>query len=316
MTLRRGSGAGLRARDLGQPRAPASTPSGWPWTCATSSTAEVDRRRAGRRGRPARARTRSPRDESHLVVRAMRAGLRRAWASRLPASGCTAATSSRTPAASARRPPPSSAGSALARALVADGAGSLDDAALFRLAADLEGHPDNVAPAVLGGFVISGPTRRRAGTPSARRSTHGSAPSSSCRPTPLSTEVARGLLPARRAARRRRGRRRSHGPARRGAGRPARAPAGRHPRLPAPGATAVRRCRDSLDLVDRLRADGVAGGRVRGRPDRARLRRRRTSRERSRPAMLPTAGAPHGLDRARPAWSGGSSVQRHRRPRC
>ncbi len=47
-------------------------------------------------------------------------------------------------------------GLALARALVVDGAARLPDAEVVSLAADLEGHPDNVAPAALGGFVISG----------------------------------------------------------------------------------------------------------------------------------------------------------------
>jgi homoserine kinase len=46
-------------------------------------------------------------------------------------------------------------GLALGRALVVDGDRLLDDEALFRLAADLEGHPDNVAPAVFGAFTIA-----------------------------------------------------------------------------------------------------------------------------------------------------------------
>ncbi|WP_232679870.1 homoserine kinase [Nocardioides sp. R-C-SC26] len=47
-------------------------------------------------------------------------------------------------------------GLALARALVVGGRDRLDDAALLDLAAGIEGHPDNVAPALYGGFVISG----------------------------------------------------------------------------------------------------------------------------------------------------------------
>ena len=43
----------------------------------------------------------------------------------------------------------------LARALVADGARRLDEAGALRLAAELEGHPDNVAPCLLGGFTIA-----------------------------------------------------------------------------------------------------------------------------------------------------------------
>jgi homoserine kinase len=42
-----------------------------------------------------------------------------------------------------------------ARALVTDGRRLLSDDALFALAADIEGHPDNVAPAVYGGFTIA-----------------------------------------------------------------------------------------------------------------------------------------------------------------
>lgn len=47
------------------------------------------------------------------------------------------------------------AGLAAARSLVVDGRERWSDEALFSLAADLEGHPDNVAPAVFGGFTIA-----------------------------------------------------------------------------------------------------------------------------------------------------------------
>lgn len=43
----------------------------------------------------------------------------------------------------------------LARALVKDGMRLLDDAGALRVAARLEGHPDNVAPCLLGGFTIA-----------------------------------------------------------------------------------------------------------------------------------------------------------------
>ena len=86
-------------------------------------------------------------------------------------------------------------GLALARALVEDGAARLPDQALFALAADLEGHPDNVAPACFGGFVVCG---READAWYAARSpvdprlrTVVFVP-----PTGLSTKLARGLLPA------------------------------------------------------------------------------------------------------------------------
>ena len=47
-------------------------------------------------------------------------------------------------------------GVALARALVAGGVAADRRRELFGLAAEIEGHPDNVAPAFYGGFVISG----------------------------------------------------------------------------------------------------------------------------------------------------------------
>ncbi len=47
-------------------------------------------------------------------------------------------------------------GLGLARAMVPDGPQRLDDHALLAMAARIEGHPDNVAPALLGGFVVSG----------------------------------------------------------------------------------------------------------------------------------------------------------------
>lgn len=47
------------------------------------------------------------------------------------------------------------AGILLARQLVDGGPGRLGRAAVIRLAAEIEGHPDNVAPCVLGGFSIA-----------------------------------------------------------------------------------------------------------------------------------------------------------------
>ena len=106
----------------------------------------------------------------------------------------------------------------------------------FRLAADIEGHPDNVAPALLRRLRDLRPRRRRGSTPCRRRSTRGSAAVVFVPPDPVSTEVARGLLPADGAARRRGrrtpGARRCWSP--RSAGAPEQLLAG-HPRLPAPG---------------------------------------------------------------------------------
>lgn len=95
------------------------------------------------------------RDESHLVVRAMRAafsamgeqppGLRLVCHNVIPHSRGLGSSSAAIVG-----------GLALARALVAGGALLLDDDAVLDLAADMEGHPDNVAPALIGGFTIAG----------------------------------------------------------------------------------------------------------------------------------------------------------------
>ncbi len=134
-----------------------------------------------------------PRDESHLVVLAMRAAF-----AEMDAHPAGLWLHCQNSIPHARGLGSSSAaivgGIALARALVADGSLMLDDAAAFRLAARLEGHPDNVAPAWYGGFVICG--REGEGfyaVPSAvdlRVAAVVLVP-----PYPLSTEVARGLLP-------------------------------------------------------------------------------------------------------------------------
>lgn len=134
-----------------------------------------------------------PLDESHLVVRSMRAafdamgvrppGLRLACRNTIPHARGLGSSSAAIVA-----------GVVLARGLVAGGSLVLDDAALFGLAARLEGHPDNVAPALHGGFVISG------------REDDFYAVSSPVDPrvevvvlvppVPVATEVARGLLPS------------------------------------------------------------------------------------------------------------------------
>lgn len=95
------------------------------------------------------------RDESHLVVRAMRAGfealgtqppgLRLSCTNRIPHSRGLGSSSAAIVG-----------GLVLARALVADGSVRLDDDQLLAIANRLEGHPDNVAPALLGGFVVAG----------------------------------------------------------------------------------------------------------------------------------------------------------------
>jgi homoserine kinase len=83
----------------------------------------------------------------------------------------------------------------LARALVTDGAARLPDDDVLDLANRLEGHPDNVAPCLLGGLTIawtvSGSARavRRDVDPAV-------VPVLLVPPFTASTELARGLLPA------------------------------------------------------------------------------------------------------------------------
>jgi homoserine kinase len=132
-------------------------------------------------------------DESHLVVRSMRAvfdasglrppGLRLTCTNRIPHSRGLGSSSAAIVG-----------GLVLARALVEGGGDLLDDAAVLSLATRLEGHPDNVAPALLGGFVISG---QAGGEVWAQQSTVDPTISAVVFVPPhgLRTEVARGLLP-------------------------------------------------------------------------------------------------------------------------
>ena len=95
-----------------------------------------------------------PNDEEHLVVRAMLAAFD-ALGERPP--GVAVQCHNRIP--QARGLGSSSAaivgGIQLARGLVAGGRRLLDDDDALRLAGRLEGHPDNVAPCLLGGFTIA-----------------------------------------------------------------------------------------------------------------------------------------------------------------
>ena len=86
------------------------------------------------------------------------------------------------------------AGLSVARALVLDGAERLSRDRLFRLAAEIEGHPDNVAPAVYGGFTVAysdhGEFRAAPLAVTSALSYLAFIPAE-----PLATETARGLLP-------------------------------------------------------------------------------------------------------------------------
>lgn len=136
-----------------------------------------------------------PLDERHLVVRAMRAtfdrlgqeppGLRLSCTNVIPHARGLGSSSAAIVG-----------GVWLARELLAGGHLLLDDAALLDIAARLEGHPDNVAPALLGGFVIAGQDPDASffavpGSVDPRVSAVVFVPSE-----PVSTEAARGLLPA------------------------------------------------------------------------------------------------------------------------
>ena len=95
-----------------------------------------------------------PGNEEHLVVRAMLATFD-ALGGRPP--GLVVECVNRIPQARGMGSSSAAivAGVQLARGLVADGFTRLDDAGALRIAAEMEGHPDNVAPCLLGGFTIA-----------------------------------------------------------------------------------------------------------------------------------------------------------------
>ena len=275
---------GSACRDLGQPRPrlrlarprarPARRPRG----------RGARRLRRGRRGhRRGRRRGAARRDATSWSAPCGRPSPRSARTR--PACGCAATTSSRTPAASAPPRPPSSAASRWPGPSSPTAPSGSTTPRSSTWPSAIEGHPDNVAPAVLGGFVIAGPTsagrlvrRRRAGATPA---------SASWSLVPPDAGLHRaGPRPAAgdRAARRRRRRRRPHRAAGRRAGR--RAPSSccaatrdrlhqdyRRPAMPA-----------SLALVDALRAEGVPAVVSGAGPTRARLR---AADARRSPAALP-----------------------------
>lgn len=134
-----------------------------------------------------------PRDESHLVYRAMSEAFAEMGS---PVPGVRLRCTNRIP--HSRGLGSSSAaivgGICLARALVAGGSLLMDDDAVFQLAARMEGHPDNVAPAFYGGFTIAlavdGTFRATTAAVDPRVRVVVFVP-----PHPLRTEVARGLIP-------------------------------------------------------------------------------------------------------------------------
>lgn len=135
------------------------------------------------------------RDESHLVVRAMREaftrlggqprGIELSCANRIPHGrglGSSAAAIV--------------AGVVLARALVVGGDAALPDPAAFALAAAIEGHPDNVAAALYGGLTIAWTEGHRARAVRAGDPAPGIRPVVAVPPFESSTAASRQVLPA------------------------------------------------------------------------------------------------------------------------
>jgi homoserine kinase len=95
-----------------------------------------------------------PRDDTHLVVRSMRTvfehlggqprGIELACANRVPHGRGLGSSAAATVA-----------GVLIGRALVVGGDTVLDDRDVLALAAEIEGHPDNVAPCLLGGLTVA-----------------------------------------------------------------------------------------------------------------------------------------------------------------
>jgi len=135
-----------------------------------------------------------PLDERHLVYRAMCAAFERMGAA-VPGIRLTCINV----VPHARGLGSSSAaivaGVSVARGLVGGGSLLIDDDTLFALAAELEGHPDNVAPAMFGGFTVAWRERDRF-----RATTLAVDPRVQVvvlvPPDGVETSVARGLLPA------------------------------------------------------------------------------------------------------------------------
>ncbi|MGK5530302.1 homoserine kinase [Streptomyces sp. URMC 129] len=195
-----------------------------------------------------------PRDERNLLVRTLRTafdalggqprGLEVVCANRIPHGRGLGSSSAAI-----------CAGLVAARAVTTGADSRLDDAALLELAAEIEGHPDNVAACLLGGFTLAW------GEGAAVRAIR-MEPAATVVPVvfvparPLATETARGLLPQSVP----------HVDAAANAGRAALLVEAltRRPELLLP-ATEDRLHQDyrasampeSMDLVHRLRADGV-----------------------------------------------------------
>lgn len=140
-----------------------------------------------------------PSDERHLVVVALRRGLDHVGA---PRTGLHLSCTNRIPHGRGMGSSAAAVVSGLlaARGLVEDPE-SLDDATVLALATELEGHPDNAAPAVYGGATVAWTattSTTSAGTPrAARLVVHPDVETTVVVPVVrLATKTARGVLPA------------------------------------------------------------------------------------------------------------------------
>ena len=135
-----------------------------------------------------------PRDERHLVLRALRAACGRAGAA---PPGLEIACRNRIPHGRGLGSSAAAivAGLLLGRALGTDGGRRLDTLDLLRLATEIEGHPDNVAACLLGGLTVAwrgADGVRAVPLPVAADLT----PVVLVAPAPVSTDAVRRLLPS------------------------------------------------------------------------------------------------------------------------
>jgi homoserine kinase len=196
-----------------------------------------------------------PDDERHLVVQAVRLALDHVGA---PQAGLMLECHNAIPHGRGLGSSAAAvvAGIAAARGLISE-PDALDDPAVLALATQMEGHPDNAAPAVLGGATVAWTTPSGA-VAAASLAVHGDVvPVVMIPPTHLSTKAARGVLPEHVA----------HRDAAHQAGRAALLveALGRRPELLLDATedrlhqeSRRRVMPDSLALVDALRARGVA----------------------------------------------------------
>ena len=135
-----------------------------------------------------------PDDEQHLVVSSLRAALDQVGASQ---TGLHLVCHNRIPHGRGLGSSAAAvvAGIVAARGLIAEPEALSDDVAID-LAARIEGHPDNAAPAVLGGATLAWSDDGRFRAIDLAVARRPSPRSRSCPPNHLSTKAARGVLPA------------------------------------------------------------------------------------------------------------------------